>query len=276
MGNCLVTKLKGVVQNDNLVKLDELVFHALGDPAQRGGRLKISYVDGVSRTVTLVGGTFTNGTTAVSGSSIDTNLTYNGDNRDVKVHIPDKSQLYYLQLESGTFDYPDFFYMPNLHEIRFDSVEDITTEKLKKLIDTCPNLVVSKVGCHWSLGLAPVDVAAFAEGQNLEAIVDESIYSGDVSTLPAKVLEFHGVGNLQWLGTRPSTSMIMSMPNTGGYPCNFGDYLDAMLINQANCTSWPDGVKVIRVNGNRTAASDAAVATLKQLGWTIIVNGVEL
>ncbi len=47
-----------------------------------------------------------------------------------------------------------------------------------------------------------------------------------------------------------------------------------MLINQAECTgTFPsDYTKAISVKGTRTSASDAAVTTLQNNGWTVTVT----
>jgi hypothetical protein len=83
-----------------------------------------------------------------------------------------------------------------------------------------------------------------------------------------------------WTTTRPSSYFIIPLVSSSSAKFNFGDYLDAMLINQAACTnnaSKTAGTQsTIAVWGNRTSASDSAVATLKGYGYTVKVNDVTL
>lgn len=85
----------------------------------------------------------------------------------------------------------------------------------------------------------------------------------------------------RWGTTRSSASKIIAFKRglnaDDGF--DFGNALDAMLINQANCTAVSGATgddATIDVLGNRTSASDSAVAALKTMGYTIKVNGVTL
>lgn len=78
---------------------------------------------------------------------------------------------------------------------------------------------------------------------------------------------------LSWKTTRPSDyPILVSLEN----PMNLGDDLDAMLINQANCSMDGRATLTLMANGTRTSASDAAVATLKGKGCTVVINGETL
>lgn len=92
--------------------------------------------------------------------------------------------------------------------------------------------------------------------------------------------DFSGV-NIEgrWEGTRDSSSYILAFQRGTNAVVDFGEDLDAMLINQANCTVSPrteSYYKTIDVAGERTALSDAAVSTLKANGYTVKVNGTTL
>lgn len=79
-----------------------------------------------------------------------------------------------------------------------------------------------------------------------------------------------------WKTTRSSDLSILA---TQGAAINFGNDVDAMLINQAACVvgdGRPADQYTINVKGTRTSSSDTAVATLKTMGFTIIVNGETL
>lgn len=87
-----------------------------------------------------------------------------------------------------------------------------------------------------------------------------------------------------WTTTRNSSYPIISIDS--GYNTefgrihfiDFGDDLDAMLKNQAQCsTTGTASTKVINVKGNHdTSDADAvaAIATLKAVGYTIRINGI--
>ena len=101
---------------------------------------------------------------------------------------------------------------------------------------------------------------------------------GDLSYCPANcdIIRTSGNNNVfPWKSTRNSDLTIFGFTED----TNFGDDLDAMLINQANCQTTSVQTEVnlkIFVSGNRTSASDSAVATLKTKGYVVRVNGVTL
>ena len=64
-------------------------------------------------------------------------------------------------------------------------------------------------------------------------------------------------------------SFIISLPYA-----KMGNYIDAMLINQAKCQASTSSNKTISVNGTRTSASDAAIQTLQSKGYTVSVPAV--
>lgn len=103
---------------------------------------------------------------------------------------------------------------------------------------------------------------------------------GDLSRMPKSFCYMFatlGMQELTWATNRPSDANIISLNYI-----NLGNYVDAMLINQANCNAV-DSVdldfnfqKIINVHGTRTSASDDAIETLKSKGYTVKVNNVEL
>jgi len=100
--------------------------------------------------------------------------------------------------------------------------------------------------------------------------------TADVSQANAVYKILEASDTLTWKTTRDSAAYIIAFNN---YP-DFGNDLDAMLINQADCTDGKTTVTGrdtnIFVRGNRTSASDAAVATLKSKGYHVRVNGLVL
>lgn len=128
-----------------------------------------------------------------------------------------------------------------------------------------------------------------SDASNMIQVVcpSDKIVSIDLSKTPALVTNVFAPGakatkNIQarWTSSRPTDRNIISIQATqvGGiyHKFDFGVYLDAMLVNQAACQVPSSGVKVIVVNGTKTSASDAAVATLKAAGYTLNINDEEL
>ena len=96
---------------------------------------------------------------------------------------------------------------------------------------------------------------------------------GDLSKLSPTILHVNvekRPNKFTWKGTRPSSAKICIF--SGG--ADFGDDIDAMLINQANCQNGDTSAAFI-IKGNRTSASDAAVATLQSKGYTIWINDAQ-
>lgn len=94
---------------------------------------------------------------------------------------------------------------------------------------------------------------------------------GDASLLPAKVTRISNSNQkLTWQNNRNS-----SYPVIAAEWVNFGEYLDAYLINQANCVVSDNTSIEIKVFGTKTSASNAAVTSLKNMGYSIQINGVK-
>ena len=121
------------------------------------------------------------------------------------------------------------------------------------------------------------DVSVLAKASELIRFsTNHSSLFGDLS-LAAKKLNFFGCilsedSKFTWNTTRSSDSKIMALQGAVVM-----DNIDAMLINQANCTkditsSSNSIFKTIAVIGTRTSASDAAVQTLQSKGYTVSIT----
>ena len=111
--------------------------------------------------------------------------------------------------------------------------------------------------------------------KNLTLLKDCYLYagsfSGDLALLPASCsyisFRYDKGSNLTW-SSRSSSSVILSIDGTAKL-----DNVDKMLQDQANCQVPNSTVqKVISVVGTRTSASDAAVQTLQQKGYTVSIT----
>lgn len=105
-----------------------------------------------------------------------------------------------------------------------------------------------------------------------DIILKYSKLTGDLATLPAscKFVSFlNDKGSSFTWGTRASSSNIIAIEGDA-----YLTDVDKMLQDQAQCqvgfsSSDPTWYKAISVKGNRTSASDDAVAILQQKGYTI-------
>ena len=101
--------------------------------------------------------------------------------------------------------------------------------------------------------------------------------TGDLATLPSACtfVSFQGdKGSVFTWGTRPSSAKIIAIEGTATIT-----NIDKMLQDQAQCQIGfsPNSsvtAKTIEVAGNRTSASDDAVATLQLKGYTIRINKI--
>lgn len=106
-------------------------------------------------------------------------------------------------------------------------------------------------------------------------------FSGDLSLLKEDFYYMNNASHFTWKNTRPSSYPIIMFNNV-----ELDDDVDAMLINQANCTladssKYMDGGSVknqISVKGTHTpgTAVNAAIKALIALGITVKVNNVTL
>lgn len=119
------------------------------------------------------------------------------------------------------------------------------------------------------------DINAFQNISNLKEVsLKYSRLSGDLATLPAscKFVSFQNdSGSSFTWGTRASSSKIVAIEGNANLT-----NIDKMLQDQAQCqvgfaSSDAVSYKTISVAGNRTSASDDAVATLQQKGYTISI-----
>lgn len=111
------------------------------------------------------------------------------------------------------------------------------------------------------------DISSLKGCSKLETLyLENSNITGDAAVLPASTCFLSAnYLKLSW-SSRPSSSKIITIENG-----IFGDSVDKMLQDQAQCQVVSNGRKFISVTGTRTSASDAAVATLQEKGYTVSV-----
>lgn len=289
MNKCLVTKLSGVVSNNKLAKIGELAF-----PLDES-ITSIGYGSNADATLRIADGTFEDGSNSkfVNLSEWETALKFSSKKGAI-LFVPNKKDITIFSVNANKsynapFNISELKYMKSLKHTSINQNTGVYGD-----IASVPPTVIS-------LGLS--DTSVSGDIQSLETIpqdliLDNTRVYGDVSTrmgntqrITAKnVLGLHG--DLSKFGTevteknvlfvsspssftwseRPVSAVILALEN-----CNLGNYVDKMLQDQANCkastasnpSSW---YKLINVKGTRTSASDAAVITLQQKGYTVSVT----
>ena len=94
--------------------------------------------------------------------------------------------------------------------------------------------------------------------------------TGDLAILPYACYEaylYYSKGSVFTWSTRPSSAYIISLGGASLY-----GNVDKMLQDQAQCQVRPTSGKTISATGTRTSASDAAVSTLQQKGYTVAIT----
>ena len=122
-----------------------------------------------------------------------------------------------------------------------------------------------------SLSNVSGDIKVFKDIPSLSRLVFfDTFLTGDLATLHANTtyISIWRNANVFTWGERNASSYILSM--TGNIQIN---NIDKMLIDQSKCqVKEGTSEKVISVVGARTSASDAAVTTLQQKGYTVSIT----
>lgn len=115
------------------------------------------------------------------------------------------------------------------------------------------------------------DVSALRNLTKLSALYLKSngVITGDLAVMPARfeLLSVNPNATFTW-SDRPASSYIISVDENPKF-----EDVDSFLIGEAKCAK-PTSPKLsmIRVTGNKTSASDAAVQTLQSKGYTVSVT----
>jgi hypothetical protein len=300
MGNCLVTKLKEVVDNDNLQRLGKVAitfkapsghetdiqYHAIYLGFTENTRVFCENGHFTDVTMSLDQGTYKDFTAnAAQGMSVTDGATI----------VFDKYNLFRL---SSSFTFSSVYIVGKQNYIMtlddFDYVTTLTTFDTPGYVSSqvCGNVKTlrSSTGLG-SLSLMGSNIAGTLEDiSNLPlttiTFANDRLDAGDVSLLFPNLESLIGwtdgtqVVHISWKNIRPNNYTI---PNIGGSiitspNINVGKDLDAMLINLASCTPLETPGK-INVSGEHTEGSgwEDAIRTLRDtMGYTIGINGREI
>lgn len=300
MNKCLVTKLNGVVNNDSIPKIGELIIEvndANGEVLEFYGTTYENIAVRTSGNVTLSDSS-TNSIKNVSGtgkiflSSMNDKyptgiITWTSK----KLAFPNLSSSFLkgcatYNINAGGYEFP---LKSNLYSLTMNNARlkgtfgAISIVKCNSCIlnnDEPLNLntfnVSNLTSFSWTAGKITGDISRLdsvhapnlVKQRNLDLWGNTSTLTGDVS----KMLKDGGYilmsGEKVTWSNRPSDYKILAI---GG--CNLGTDVDQMLIDQAKLDAGDTYYqKYIDVKGTRTSASDAALATLQGKGFTISVT----
>ena len=283
MHDCLVTKLKESVNNNNLPILRCLEVKL---PAGLTKSWVVNYVAGTpSGVIKIKKGTGHFVYNEQNVSEINTRVNVSTQfqvvsETEITVLIPNKYSLKTISLNQGLVNTNDIAY---LDYSVIDNFNFCVDGAFDASVFPAENSIVS-------FGLGGSDVYG-----DVTPVIDKlaNIISGYGENIAPRLFFYYNkaVGDLSLAHVTSglfnqvqakNDGRIFSWKNTReGYflglkNINLGSDVDAMLINQATLEFHSDasaGDKVLTIFGTRTSASDSAVATLKGRSVTITLNG---
>lgn len=304
MGQCLITKLKGVVDNNSLPKLGELIVNVdnadevtleLSVPYssinyRTFGNVTMKKVNDTTYSISGTGKLFLSGTgnekliTWRAPSLSFPNLSCEFTKDIIALNISNKGEDTPIlkckskAILSNTNIVGKFSSIPNVMELDFNACTFNNSESLdlSKLANSINLSNLIKFSCTGSKITGDISVLGANNATNIANPMflwgnqDKIGTWGDASKLlknGGTVMLTKSEKGYTW-SNRPSDYKILSI--FGNFK-NDGD-IDKMLINQAQLNAGATYTyKAISVEGTRTSASDSAIATLQEKGFTVSV-----
>ena len=286
MNRCLVTKLNGSADNTSLLRIGEI----------RIGISKIDSPNHWTQGFNIVVNKLTVLEIIGDGYFTDVNLTAN-NGKKITLN-PDVNEKVYVS--NGNFE------VAILDKYALVSILDYDTYSEGNSTYSQKNKSISDIGIFkystalTSFGFGNTNISGdIANLKNLTALTNLRLYNkqipltgeisalstlskcrtislsfskltGDLAILPDACCEvglYYSKGSVFTWSTRPSSAYIISLGSASLY-----NNVDKMLQDQAQCQVGPTTNKTISATGTRTSASDDAVATLQQNGYTVKIN----
>lgn len=310
MGKCLITRLNGIVANESLLRIGEMVVEVEGVNAN-------SVLFNVFKGSVSCDRSFMLGTETVNANE-KRNLNNKWaeiksiDAGSYRFHFFDKYSIYGFIQKASEASYDGFCFLKDANEITinpsnyFDLSNIASSTKLsrlslgRKVAGDISRL--SALTALVSLSLGGDTYGDISSVRSKSSIVSLRIGTSKIAFNSDKLKEFSALGNFIYEGrtvvdfgdiatlgkdfsyidldtmakikwtTRNSPSKIIGIGNSPAL-----DNIDKMLQDQAKCetgitSSSPSWMKVITAKGTRTSASDAAVQTLQSKGYTVTVT----
>lgn len=274
--DCLVTKLKGTVNNNSLRKMNEIRIqflfpdatqnYALGDVATFG----LSVGDEIAR---IAG----NGSFIVNGVSVGKSLTWTSGKYTNVMVSGDTEYLFISKASTLNEINIDCAYSVGLSLDEFSYAGGLTSLSLRNYSNEA-NIDLIKGDTVTTLqninitgeGVLTGNINRFTSATTI--IGTYITLYGDLSLLNNLIQVANNSGTFLYSSTRDASAKIVTCYGRA----NFGNALDAYLIDQArlipNSNISNYRYHDMQVAGTRTSASDSAVAALKTFGFTVKVN----
>ena len=316
MGKCLITKLSGVVQNEDLLKMGELEIILKGNSSS--GKRMPSFQFTEATVIKAINGLISaeyanNGNKAqeLNISSLSGNMSCFADG-EVRLRVENKYNLVSLYEQDNDYfadleiDLADLKYCKSLTKLNIGlnktvkgSLEDIKDLPITDIYlnQETPSDLANVKG--WTLtSYSPEGVAlnnVYGDISNIHTSFASIIklyvggtkgksLHGDLGKLGDKIQIFVSNGdtnmdeNFTWSSStvRPSSYSFIPLYNVRFAT---GTDVDNYLINAASCnfdSGHDQNIKIFCTNGTRSSASDAALATIKSNGYSVSLNGVAL
>lgn len=312
MPKCTIMTLNEAIDNPELIGINEtkIVYKKRSDnPAAVG--IMLSNTSSAEYTLRIIGnnyftdseGTQNYGTTATAVLGAN---TFYIKNKDCKIVISDKHKVSVINtMASGVTIIREGFQIntENLKYMeRINGVYALAGSLSGKLSDLACLTLLSTLSAP-SLSRSNSLTGDLSELSTLKALRYLSLayqtgVTGDVASLVNVPIEFlstigtqihgdlsdlSGKKNLYYIGGTISMDYQYSDPTPRATDAvvmalneiNLGDDVDNYLIANAGCSKSPNANRIV-LWGSRTSASDSAVASLKAIGYTIVLNQEEL
>jgi hypothetical protein len=293
MGNCLVTKLKGVVDNDNLPIFDTIRLKNVvaGTDGRNRAVFRMSVAQNTSCNLSVDGGNFISSadnsiigpTLVVTNSNIDdpTYVCIRPTGQNCTVKIKNKANITSLIFNINAnlsnnydIDVSDLYGCLKLETLEFGIGDNPARTTIYGTFKLLPDIKLKKLNCANVQNIS---------GTLSDIVVDKSdiewISTYNSVGITSKIQDFVSAEKLIYYRTYSTNGNnednawdSTSLKTTGYILCgsySFKDSasIDNFLINMANLPFLSPGesYKLINITGgaNRTSASDAAVAAIK-------------
>lgn len=294
MNKCLVTKLNGLVNNEARPKLGELIIEVdgavdkslelYGDSTFSDINVRtignITMTKGATDKMRQVSGT---GTIFLSGENSITGLVSWSSTcfRYPNLRCSFLNKINTLHLSNQGYDTPMY-----KGKTEF---QVYNTNVVGKLPDTCKIILIRNCTYEGGKVLSVKDIPVNSNSRKIHILatpitgdisrfndVPDVAFWGNTSTLYGDISKLKKGGGYFYFtinkiantwSNRPSDYKIIA------FDANLGNDIDKMLINQATLQAASSyDSKTFTLVGNRTSASDEALATLQGMGFTISVT----
>ena len=300
MGNCLVTKLNGAIEDTSMLRIGEMRVHfsKVDNPTKATQELVV--VGTKEGVLEIIGnGHFTDETLTQNLGKTAKVRTWQESvyvSEEVReVAILDKYSIKTLlssyPSQSGynkSFDLSSLKYSRNFSSFDFgqsgvygdiSNLKDCPLTSLYLMNTNIEGDISSLAKMNLSgLQISNIkgNISALYNMSNFDnAIFHKCELQGDLALLPNNMVSFlvdADKGSAFTWSNRPSDAKILSIGYMTNIPAPYLSNVDKMLQDQANCQVGSASSKTIAVRGTRTSASDAAVQTLQQKGYTVSVT----